>query len=268
MDQLAGYNCYALQLCFMKLRPFPWEETLQCLGSLLEVPYSKLSLHKCMHAHGSLLFNYWRQYLLKNVKSEKSRGILYHALTPIREYVRGVWVIKESDNLSVISEGRKWYREYEECDSDYGDMAPSFDQPDSYPMELIFTVQSKCYSCTQEVDAECLCQWSVQCPITNPCLVAPVPPHALSSWQGPSYYYRRFHTKEDNLEHCVINASTHIAWEPSDGESISYYNVTNDEWFTSEETNPALAYHRFIKDKQEEEEDCICWSECCPCTIQ
>lgn len=266
MEKLAGYNCYALQMVFMKVRPFPWEETVQCLGSFLEAPYSKLALHKCMHAHGSLLFNHWRQYLLKNVKSEEMKAALYHALTPLREYVRGVWVIKESDNLTVISEGRKWYRDYEQCDSDYGDVTPSIDQPDSYPMQVIFTVQSKCYSCTQQRDEECLCQWSKHCPITNPCLAPAFPQHACSSWEGPSYYYRRFHTKEDNVEHCVINASTHIAWEPTDGTSIDYYNVTNDEWFASEQTNAVLAYHDTIKDNQEG--DCICWSECCPCAIQ
>ena len=266
MENLARHACYALQMVFMKVKPFPWKETIDCLGSLLEEPYSKLALHKCMHTHGTVLFNYWRQFLLTNVEDKNVQAALSLALTPIREYVRGVWALKESDKLTVMTEVGKWYTDFEECEENGGSVIPSTDQPDSYPMEIVFSVQSKCYSCTQELDANCLCQRSVYCPIVNHYSSPPRVPSALCGYEPPSYYFCRFHTKEDDTHHCLINGSTHIAWQPSDNDVIDYYNVTTDEWFSSRETNPVLAFHDDVM--ASENGECQCWSECCPCAVQ
>ena len=266
MSNLATHACYALQMVFMKVKPFPWEETIECLGSLLEQPYSKLALHKCMHTHGTALFNYWRQCLLRRVNDESVQAALCHALTPIKEYVRALWMLKELDKLTVIREGTEWYRDFEECEENGGSVIPSTDQPDSYPMELIFSVDSKCYTCSQEPDANCLCQRGVYCPIASLYPLPAQPPSGLCGFEAPAYNFCRFHTKEDSTEHCIINGTTHIAWQPSDKNVIDYYNVTTDEWFSSEETNPVFAFHDALVDS--ESGACQCWSECCPCAVQ
>lgn len=274
MEKLTRYNCYALQIVFMKVSPFPWQETIDCLGSLLNRPYSKLALHKCMHNHGTHLFNYWRRYLLLNVKNERVQLLLRQCLTPIREYSRGVWMIKETDQLHIVSEGRKWYSDIDQCIESTGSVPPSFDQPDSYPMELIFTMETKCYNCTQREDDKCLCRVSIHCPIR--CDYSfPLPARdslsALTTKNGITYYYSSHHTREDNLDHFMING-TYLCREVGqkgleDAQSlIDYYIVTTDEWFSSLERNPVLAFDKFIMEDQGE--NCQCWNERCPCNVQ
>ena len=275
MVGLTSYQCNALIVAFMKLDPFPWRLTHDCLKSLLKQSFDMKDFHHCMHIHGGTLFNYWRQYLYENAPLKYKAVIKKYLFDNHRERFRAVWMLREDNTWRKLRSVGDWCDNRQKCLMGAYNATPpyipqGFDYPEKVPLkpkdtEIMLTVESECVDCA----GNCTCQLPVRCPVKH---IYDVPygfvgnVKTLTTARGLTYAYTHHTLENCDIEHYVINGVHVLRETPSydddaglDG-TCSYYIATYDEWIVSQEQCPILAFEEFMKF-----EKCQCWNATCPC---
>ena len=270
---LNAYQCNALVVAFMKLNPFPWRQTHECLKSLLRYPFDMKEFHHAMHMHGGTLFNYWRHYIRDHTHFKYKTIVKDCLFANHQERYRAVWMLREDRAWKRLESVGEWYDDHDAClqvvDTHN---PPTVDYPESLQpkdMEIVLTVESQCARCC---DDTCSCQPPIRCPIKH---IYDVPygfegnVNMMSTARGLTYAYTYHCLQNSDVEHYVING-VHVLREKPDenassecGKKYSYYIATYDEWFESEERCAILAFEKFMDFAK-----CQCWNDNCPCGVQ